>query len=289
LTLLAKVAKAGGWTRIGASVDEILVEKRQAVGVRLEGGEVLKAPRIVSAAGVMSTAKRLLPDSAVGSWVEEVGSLNPAPAHVCLYLGFKGDIREAGAGPANKWFYNVWDSDAGLWDIPAEGLLPECPVLYTSFPSLKDPHHDPGDGPFHTGEVVTFVPYERFEPWKQQPWRKRDGEYTAFKERISDQLLKQLFERMPKLEGMLDYAELGTPISTEHFCRPMRGSIYGIEPTIDRYACDHLRAHSPIKGLFFAGCEVGSVGVMGAMAGGMICAIAMEPRKAVGLISSLRA
>ena len=283
LTLLNKVAKAGGWTRIRADVEEILIERKRAVGVRLTTGETLRAPTIISAAGIMSTAKRLLPESAQGDWVDEVGSLTPAPAHVCVYMGFKGDIRSAGAGSANKWFYNVWDTDAGVWDIPATGPLPSCPVLYTSFPSLKDPHHDPGDGMHHTGEVVTFVPYELFAPWRTQPWRKRDDEYQELKQRITDQLLGQLFERMPELEPMLDFAELGTPISTEHFCRPMKGSIYGIEPTVERYACDHLRAHSPIKGLFFAGCEVGAVGVMGAMAGGMLAAAAVKPR-AVGAL-----
>lgn len=288
LTLLEKVAKAGGWTRIRADVETILVERGRAVGVRLAGGEEIRARRVVSAAGVMSTATRLLPDGAMGDWVEQVRSLVPAPAHVCLYLGFKGDIRKAGAGPANKWFYDVWDTDAGLWDIPIDGPLPRCPVLYTSFPSLKDPNHQSGENVHHTGEVVTFVPYERFESWREQPWRNRDDAYQALKKRITEQLLSQLFEHLPQLEPMLDFAELGTPISTEHFCRPMKGSIYGIEPTLERYACDHLRAHSPIKGLFFAGCEVGSVGVMGAMAGGMLCALAMEPRKAGALVASLR-
>ena len=90
------------------------------------------------------------------------------------YLGFKGDIRQAGAGAANKWFYDVWDSEAGLWDV-APGKDPEhCPVLYTSFPSLKDPHHDPGPEQHHTGEIVTFVPYDMFTKWLDQPWRNRD-------------------------------------------------------------------------------------------------------------------
>ena len=86
---------------------------------------------------------------------------------------------------------------------------------------------------------------------------------------------------------MLDFVELGTPITTEHFVRPMKGSIYGIEPTVARYACDHLRAHSPIKNLYFAGCEVGAVGVMGAMAGGLTCALAMEPLAGGKLVASL--
>lgn len=282
--LLGKVAKAGGWTRVRADVEEILIDKGRAVGVRLKGGEELHAAKIVSAAGVMSTATRLLPESASGPWIEEVRGLVPAPAHLCLYMAFKGDIRTAGAGSTNKWFYDAWDSEAGLWDIPTSGNLPRCPVLYASFPSLKDPSHDPGEGQHHTGEVVTFAPYEVFQEWRQQPWRNRDEAYQALKQRITDQLLSQLFEHLPDLEPMLDFVELGTPITTEHFCRPMKGSIYGIEPTVERYACDHLRAHSPIKNLFFAGCEVGAVGVIGAMAGGMLAALAMEPRKVGALV-----
>jgi all-trans-retinol 13,14-reductase len=66
----------------------------------------------------------------------------------------------------------------------------------------------------------------------------------------------------------------------------MKGSIYGIEPTVARYECDHLRPHSPIKNLFFAGCEVGAVGVMGAMSGGMLAALAMEPRAVGALVAA---
>jgi all-trans-retinol 13,14-reductase len=285
--LLGKVAKAGGWTLVRADVDEILIEKNSAYGVRLKDGTEHHAKRIVSAAGIMSTANRLLPESSKGAWCEEVEALNPAPAHLCLYLGFKGDIREAGAGPANKWFYDVWDTEAGLWEIEPGQKPGHCPVLYTSFPSLKDPHHDGGPEQHNTGEIVTFVPYDIFTRWLDQPWRNRDEAYQEFKAQLTKQLLKQFFTHLPELEPMLDFVELGTPITTEHFVRPMKGSIYGIEPTVERYACDHLRAHSPIKNLYFAGCEVGAVGVMGAMAGGLTCALAMEPLAGGKLVASL--
>jgi all-trans-retinol 13,14-reductase len=285
--LLGKVAKAGGWTRVRADVEEILIEKKRAVGVRLKGGEEIRASRIVSAAGVMSTTQRLLPEGSRGPWTQEIAALNPAPAHLCLYLGFKGDIAAAGAGPANKWFYDTWDNEAGIWEIEAGKAPGHCPVLYTSFPSLKDPEHDAGAEQHHTGEIVTFVDYDLFSRWLDQPWRNRDQAYAEFKAALCKQLLKQFFAHLPGLEPLLDFAELGTPITTEHFCRPMKGSIYGIEPTIERYACDYLRPHSPIKNLFFAGCEVGAVGVMGAMAGGMICATAMEPLKTARLLKGV--
>ncbi|MCA9523954.1 MAG: NAD(P)/FAD-dependent oxidoreductase, partial [Myxococcales bacterium] len=48
-TLLRTVANAGGWTRIRADVEEIIVEKGTAVGVRMKDGEEIRAPRVISA------------------------------------------------------------------------------------------------------------------------------------------------------------------------------------------------------------------------------------------------
>src|SRR5690606_37018071 len=134
--LLQTVADAGGWTAVRADVEEIVIERGRAVGVRLSSGETLRAKKVVSAAGVASTAQRLLPASErEADWARSVRSLAPAPAHVCLYLGFKGDIRRAGASAANQWFYETWSTEDEGWNVGVEGELPEAPVLYCSFPS----------------------------------------------------------------------------------------------------------------------------------------------------------
>lgn len=275
-TLLATVAAHGGWTRIMADVDQILVEHGKAAGVRLKTGEEIRAPRVLSAAGVLSTVAKLLPEEHRRTkWAQSFSELRPASAHVCLYLGFKGDIRRAGAGAANQWFYEVWDSEDDAWRVTPEGPLPPAPVLYCSFPSLKDPRHT--DDAHHTGEVVTFVPWEVFAPWRDKKWRRRGDDYEAFKKRMTDRLLAQLFEKLPALKPMLDYAELSTPITTEHFVRPSSGSIYGIEPTPARFANPWLKPRSPIPGLYFSGSDVASVGVIGAAMGGALAAVAAEP------------
>jgi len=283
--LLGTVARAGGWTRIRADVGQILVERDTAVGVRLKSGEVIRAGRIVSAAGVMSTVARLLPDRyRQSAWVRTVSDLKPAPAHVCLYIGFKGDIRKAGAGSANKWFYNVWQDNRDNWDISDPDNLEHAGILYTSFPSLKDPRHDPGPEERHTGEIVTFVPFDAFTKWQDERWRKRGESYEELKAKLADSLLDGLLHHMPELKPMVDYVELSTPLSTDHFCRPMAGSIYGIEPTPTRFHNDWLRPRSPITNLFFSGSEVTTVGVMGAMMGGVLGATAAEPWAALNYL-----
>jgi all-trans-retinol 13,14-reductase len=287
--LLSTVERAGGWTTIRADVAQISVEDGAAVGVRLTDGREVRAKRVVSAVGVASTVERLLPSPhRRASWATEVSSLPPAPAHVCLYLGFEGDIRRAGASAANKWFYETWDVEAKAWAVSAElDPLPAAPVLYCSFPSLKDPSHDPGEHGRHTGEVVTFVPWEAFAPWREARWKKRGPAYEAFKQRLEQRLLEQLLAHMPGLRPMVRHVELSTPVSTEHFARPMSGSIYGIEPTPERFANRWLRPRAPVKNLFFSGSEVATVGVVGAMMGGVLAAASAEPVEAIRWLAPL--
>jgi all-trans-retinol 13,14-reductase len=288
--LLGTVAEAGGYTRIATDVKEILIEKKRAVGVRLEDGEVIRANAVVSAAGILSTARRLLPTEFRGeTWVKEIESLSAAAAHVCLYLGFKGGIRAAGAGSANKWFYETWSTEDAAWDVGTaeHPTTTRAPVLYTSFPSLKDPSHDAGPEQRHTGEVVTFVPYEAFERWQGTRWKKRGPEYERFKADLEKRLLAQFLEHMPALAPMLDHVELSTPVSTETFVRPVLGSIYGIEPTPERFRTPWLRPRSPVRGLYFSGSDVATVGVVGAMMGGVLAAVAVEPVKVGRLLAPL--
>ncbi len=285
--LLQTVKDAGGWTTIRADVDEILIENKRAVGVRLSDGRVARATNIVSAAGVSATVRRLLPsDVRAADWIDAIEDLPPAPAHVCLYLGFEGDIREDGATAANKWFYESFNTEHKEWDVRDQDDLPEAPVLYVSFPSLKDPLHEPGPSTRHTGEVVTFVPWAPFEKYLGTRWHKRGEEYEEFKRALTARMLKQLKKHMPTLEDKVVHAELSTPVTTDHFTRPLMGSIYGLEPTVERFENPWLRPRSPIPGLYFAGSEVGTVGVIGAMLGGVLAAAAAEPVRTMPILKA---
>ena len=281
--LLRTVAEQGGWTRIVADVDEIILRNDRAVGVRLADGEELYADNIVSAVGALPTVERLLPETASHTkWATAIRSLDAGPAHVCLYMGFKGDIAAAGATAASQWFYRSWDHEGMTWDIgtPETGPSDPAKCLFVSFPSLKDPEHDPGPEQRHKGEIITFVPWEQFEAWKGAGWRKRGDEYLALKEKISQSLMDEFFRHRPELRPLLDYYELSTPLSTDTFVRPARGSIYGLATDTTRYANPWLRPRSPIPGLYMSGSDMAAPGVVGAMMGGLMAAAAVEPIKA---------
>lgn len=276
--LLRTVADAGGWTRIKADVDEVLIERGRAVGVRLKNGEEIKAPLVISAVGAITTVTKLLPETIRrAEWSEEIARLRPGPAHVCLYLGFKGDIRAAGAGSNNLWFYETWDCEDDAWRVSPDAPTGSASVLYVSFPSLKDPSYAPGPERRHTGEAVTFVPWDTFLPWREKRWMRRGADYAAFKAKMQDAMLEHLFRRLPGLKPMLDYAELSTPVTTDHFVRSSGGSIYGLESTPERFRCRWLRARTPVPGLLLAGVDVCGPGVMGGALGGVLAAVSASP------------
>lgn len=283
--LLQTVADAGGWTRIRAEVDHITVENGKATGVKLSSGEVLRARRVVSAVGTLHTAERLLqPSDRPEQWSRSLFSLPPSPAHVCLYLGFEGDTRAAGGGSANQWFWQSWNPEITTWDF--SNPTAQAPVLYTSYPSLKDPAHTPGESSLHTGELVTFVKYSQFERWSGTRWMHRGADYDSLKSELTERLLEQYFRARPAMKPLLRHAELSTPITTEHFANPACGAIYGLVSTPARYRNESLRPRTPIDGLFLSGCDIGTAGVMGAFIGGVLCAVSAEPRKSLALLSN---
>ena len=279
--LLQTVADAGGWTAVRRTVEQITVTSGAVTGVRLDDGTEIAAPRVVSAAGAAETARM------VGEVPSEDRYLTPGPAHVSLYLGFKGDIARHGAQRYCQWYYRSWDLETPAWDVKAGADIGPLPVLFCSHPSLKDPDHDPGDEMRHTGEAITFVPWESFTPWLGTQWQRRPDAYTDFKQALTDALLAEYLAHYPGLAGMVDHAELSTPLSTNHFARSAHGSIYGLSTEPARFVDPALEPKSEIKGLFLGGVDTSTPGVVGGLGGGVMSAIAADPLRAIRFVRPL--
>ncbi len=276
--LLETVADAGGWAAMRRPVSEILVRRGRTAGVRLEDGSEIESRRVISAAGAPLTAT-MLGDHAPESW--GTAYKTAGPAHVSLYLGFAGaDITRLGAERFCQWYYDSWEVESANWEIDPTKPLDSAPVMFCSFPSTKDPAHDPGEHQRHTGEAITFVPWEAFSGWQGTRWSKRGDGYDDFKQRITDAMLEQYLDRYPDLTPYVDHVELSTPLSTHHFTGANRGSIYGLGTEPERFTDESLLPRTAIRGLYLAGSDAGTPGVTGALIGGALAAVAAEPLRA---------
>ncbi len=269
--ILQTVADAGGWTAVRRRVEEITTSGGKVTGVRLDDGTTIDTKTVLSAAGAVQTSRM------VGD-IWEPDYETAGPAHLSLYLGFEGvDIEQAGATRQCQWFYESWDHDEILWDV-RPGVEPgRAPCLFTSFPSTKDPSHDPGNELRHTGEIVTFVAWDAFAEWVGTKWKRRPDEYDTFKQVLTDALLAQFAEHFPDLAPHIVHAELSTPVSTTHFTEAHHGSIYGLATEPERFLHGGLEPKTPVKGLYLSGVDATTPGIVGGLLGGTLGAVAVEP------------
>jgi len=275
--LIPVIEHAGGKVVLNARVEQLLVENNTVCGVRLADGATVRSPHVVSAAGVLVTVGRLLPEELRQSeWAREILSLEPSVCHLSLYLGLEGNIRAHGATLSNHSIYETWDPDASIWRNPFNSSAAPC--CFVSFPSLKDPQHKPGERQKHTGDILVMVSWEAFREW-ENAWREgREDEYQRHKARIEQTLLKQFGRYFPKLVPLIRYHELATPLSTVHWHGSPHGAIYGVECTPRRFLSRSLDVVTPIAGLYLAGQDVVTPGVIGALNGGLLAAAAIDPR-----------
>ncbi|ANM30281.1 FAD-dependent oxidoreductase [Acidobacteria bacterium Mor1] len=280
-TVAETIGAAGGLVLTNAPVESLILERNAAVGVRMADGRELRAPNIISSAGVVNTYRKLVPEEAGRSLglPQQLDAVQPSVAHMGLYLGFKESTADLGLNKTNYWIYpdGSYDHDKNVEAFVAD-VNADFPVVYVSFPSAKDPKWEERYPGRATVDIITLAPYEWFDRWKDSRWKKRGDDYEAFKEQISQRLLEVLYRYEPQLRGKVDHYELSTPLSTRDFVSYELGEIYGLSHDPARFEQRFLRPRTPIKNLYLTGQDIVTCGVGGALLGGMVTVSAMKGR-----------
>jgi all-trans-retinol 13,14-reductase len=273
-SIIPVIERAGGLVLINAEVAQVVVEDGRAVGVQMAAdGRIVRAPIVISDAGVLNTVNALLPpDIAEGAGlVQDLTEVSPSMAHLCLYLGFEETAEALDMPRHNLWIYPNEHYEQTIEDSRRDPEAP-LPMVYVSFPAAKDPDFTRRHPGRSTVDVITAAPYEWFQRWEGSRWKRRGAEYDAFKDRLAQRMMEALFEQMPQLRGKVAFFEISTPLTTAHFAGYGRGELYGIDHTPQRFRAGFLQPATPIPGLYLTGQDIVSCGVAGAMFGGVLTA-----------------
>jgi all-trans-retinol 13,14-reductase len=269
----AVIRAAGGELLPNHEVTKIILEGDRAVGVEAsvkkgkDGARVeFRAPIVVSDAGAWNTFTRLLPSSSFLSFRSELTTPPGGFEAVELFLGLRRDPREMGFRGENYWIFSAFDHDR-IYARRNELLDGRAAMVYLSFPSLKDPRAKK-----HTAEVIAPFSYRALEAYRNEPWRRRGAGYESAKTRITEALLDLVERHHPGFRGLIEYSELGTPLTFEYFTAAPSGSIYGYPGTPDRYRKRWLGPDTPIRNLYLTGTDAAVLGIMGAAMGGVLTA-----------------
>jgi len=285
-TITPVIEVAGGRVVVSAEVREVLVERGRAVGVRMADGKEIRAEIVISDAGARNTFERMRPkpDAAIEDARGELRTVTPSSAHLSLYVGLKHTAKELGLDGTNLWIHPTPDHDMNLHRFCADPSAP-FPVLLISFPSAKDPDFERRHPGRATIEVATIAPYAWFERWQDTRWRRRGDDYDAFKRGLAARLQAELEHYVPAVASKVDVAELSTPLSTRHFMNYEHGEIYGLSSTPNRFRLRCLTPRTPIRKLYLTGQDVTSLGVTGALFGGVLTASAVLGRNLKSVVT----
>lgn len=284
------IASTGGSVVVRAEVDSILVENGAAVGVRMVDGAVIRAPLVMSDAGARITYGTLLRDRspAVEKQRGVIAAIPPSMGHMCLYVGLRGSDAELGLTGTNRWIMPTADHDENLRRFSASSAS-DFPFLYFSFPSAKDPSFATRFPGRSTITIISPAPFTWFAKWQDTRWHHRGAEYDDLKDTFRSRMLAALHEYFPSTRGRVLHAELSTPLSVRHFANHPQGEIYGLAHTPERFRSRGLGPRTPIRGLYMTGVDSSVLGLLGAIAGGIISVSAALNRNLFGAVTNTTA
>ena len=259
------IENGGGEILTSRFVESIIIKKNKAIGVKVKkGGKITEyfADNIISNTGAYNTYFKLINNKINIPFKDEIkNALNSLSANT-LYVGLKENPEKLGVNGENFWIFTSYDHDK---TFNGSKDSDEIHSAFVSFPSLKNP-----EAKNHTAEIISFSHFENMKSWKNTKWKKRGEDYEKYKEEYSKKLLSFAEKTIPGLSELVDYSELSTPLTMEYFTNWKNGNFYGIPVTPERYKYKWISPKTPIKNLYLTGSDAATLGVVGAMMGGLI-------------------
>lgn len=276
--LMQVIEACGGEVRTLSLVDQITIDDGRATGVRLENGEELVAPIVVSNADYRRTIQHLVGSDNVqpgtATWAADA---RMALGLVCVYVA----VDKVLDGPNTNYFvYPDYRTDELYAELDA-GQMPDSkiPFAYVALASRKDPGNPELCPPGHTNfQIMTLAP-RGYEYWGVETGPaeggsyRRDEIYRQRKQELTERLLDAAEEVLGPVRDNIVHIEMATTLSHERYIRSSEGTSYGYMHSPDQVGANRPQYRTEIDGLWVVGAgTVGGHGVAGAMTGGVFCA-----------------
>ncbi|WP_036481718.1 NAD(P)/FAD-dependent oxidoreductase [Myxosarcina sp. GI1] len=259
--LLRGLTKNGGEILYNSHVAEILVEDKQAVGVRLGNGKKIAASKaVVSNASIWDTLP-LIPQGALPQdFVTERQAIPECESFMHLHLGIDGT-----GLPKNLQCHYIVVND---WE---QGVTAPQNVVVASIPSVLDPSLAPA------GKHVVHVYTPGNEPY--EIWAgldRRSAEYDRLKTERAEVMWQGLERIIPDIRNRCEVTLVGTPLTHKRYLRRHCGT-YG--PAIKAGNGLFPGSNTPLSKLYccgdstFPGIGIPAVAASGAIAANTIASL----------------
>ena len=194
-----KVYSMGGKIVFNTKADKVIVENRQARGVKIQGENLYYDAVIVSQD--LLTVEKLLDEAPTDKWIKD--SKNAPPVQTAFAsIGASEDLTDFPFGYAFDEAINV----AGIqYDS----------ILIRNYAAHKN-YAPPG-----CSSITCSFTGDTYDYWKEH---KEKGTYNEQKQIFADELKSLLEKNIPRLSGKIEVLDVATPLTYERYTGSYRGA-----------------------------------------------------------------
>jgi len=230
--------KMKGKVFLQREVEKILVNKKKAIGIRLNDGQEFTGEAVVSNIDARKTFTVLLGEDQIPSGFRaKLKGMKPSLSYFILYLGIDGTLEELPV--SNNEVFGDY-AFPGEYQALYENRIPGEAPFYLLAPSRVNPSHAPeGKG---TLCLSMKAPYHFSQAWDQEVI-----------ERLSQDLIGRASILIPDLKKRILVKAETTPKTIEKWTGNFSGAAYGWAQVPEQSGVHRPQRTTPVPNLFLAG------------------------------------
>jgi all-trans-retinol 13,14-reductase len=258
------------------------------VGVRLKDDKntiILSSRGVISSSGYYNTMNNLVPSRLAEKYsvTRSFPSLNQSAGFVMANIGIDAPASLFGATAANTWHIPLDESGdifgpiSEYFEDPMKSTGKNISAFIT-FPSLKDRSEAQQSSRQTSCQMLFIAPFEWFEKYlpkgekgeEEGSFHVYEGTdrlpgYESFKEEWKTRSLEILLKHFPKAESHIQFVDISTPLTIQHWLRATHGAAVGINSNpirfVDPIVREELDPITRIPGLSLTGQDTVICGV----------------------------
>lgn len=238
-----RLRELGGEVLTLEEVENVVVEDKHAVGVKLKKGDIVPAKAVVSNANPYVTFFDLIQDGDISDiYRYRLKQMTTSLSFYAMYLGL--DVRPSEIGiDYDNYFLAVSDDIDEAWRRTANHELHHTEYSLTNYEYFDDSMF-----PKDTGTLAIV------ECTLNRDWIDMDkNTYKREKAKLEEQLFAKYVKRFPDLANHVKIREFATPRTMVRYSRNHMGAVYGLAQTVEQSNAKRLKNRAPIKGLYLTG------------------------------------
>ena len=230
-----------GSYHLATEIDEIIIEKKKAIGIRLKNGQEHYADYVVSATDIHHALTKLLKNKHYSKhFHSRFEKIHQYPIPSCIYVTYSVDLEKYHALKLGTTY---------------QFACKEVPIAYTSQDSIRLREYSFDPSFIKDGRVPVNVMISQSDinyPFWKILARDRKA-YLKEKERIGLMIKEIIERRFPSLEGDLELLDVVTPVTYHRYCNSGYGAYMSFSWTSSNNMLIHNGKFKGIRNFYVAG------------------------------------